>query len=116
MAVDLYFTEDKILLTGEKQHHFEIFLRTQLGEIINLPELGWVISDLFETQDNFKYSRYAQTLNYILAVAQSEDLDFTGSLEIVYDSQNRKILQGKDIIFLKQDVEGGNGLKQYGNR
>jgi hypothetical protein len=112
MAVDLFFTESEIGLTGEKQEHFDIFIRTELGEIINFPYLGWLASDLMESQ---KKSRYQQTLQYVLAVARTQELDFTGDLVIEVEN-GKNIMRGKNIVFLLQDVLGGNGRKQYGNQ
>lgn len=112
MAVDLFFTESNIGLTGEKQEHFDIFIRTELGEIINFPYLGWLASDLMESQ---KQSRYHQTLEYVLAVARTEELDFTGDL-VIEERNGKKVMVGKNIVFLLQDVLGGNGLNNYGNR
>ena len=110
MKVDLFFSEDEIFLTGEKQHQFEIFLRTELGEIINYPESGWKASTLFESQ---KKSRYQQMIEVVLAYARPEDLDFTGVLELERNENGKMILKGSDIVFLKQEAVGGNGIKKY---
>ena len=97
---DLHFTEDFIGITPEKKHQFEIFIRTELGEIINVPSMGWKAEDLMVNKGN---PRYQQTLEFVLDYARLEDLDFTGELTYTVDEQNRTIIKVDNIQFLKED-------------
>lgn len=96
---DLFFTESKIAITDEKKHQFEIFIRTELGEIINLPNMGWIIQDL-NVMNNPE--RYIYILKFIQNVATLEDLDFIGNFSFEITNNGRRILNLKNITFLKE--------------
>jgi hypothetical protein len=98
---DLFFTEEKIAITYEKKHQFEIFIRTEFDEIINLPSMGWIAQDL--NQMNYA-KRYKYILRFIQNVATLEDLDFTGDLSFEVGVNGQKILNLKNVQFLKEDV------------
>lgn len=97
---DLFFTESKIAITDEKKHQFEIFIRTELGEIINLPNMGWIIQDL-NVMNNPE--RYIYILKFIQNVATLEDLDFIGNFSFEITNNGRRILNLKNITFLKEE-------------
>lgn len=96
---DLFFTESKIAITDEKKHQFEIFIRTELDEIINLPNMGWIIQDL-NVMNNPE--RYIYILKFIQNVATLEDLDFIGNFSFEITNNGRRILNLKNITFLKE--------------
>lgn len=96
---DLFFTESKIAITDEKKHQFEIFIRTELDEIINLPNMGWIIQDL-NVMNNPE--RYIYILKFIQNVATLEDLDFIGNFSFEIANNGRRILNLKNITFLKE--------------
>lgn len=97
---DLHFTENFIGITPEKKHQFEIFLRTELKEIINEPAMGWKIEALMVDQWT---ERYQQTLEFMLAYAKLEDLEFTGELAFMIDDNGRGVIKADNITFLKED-------------
>lgn len=106
---DLQFEADFAGFTPEKGRQFEIFLCTELGEIINLPSMGWKVEQLIVPE---RSPRYQQTLEFIQAYARLEDLDFTGNLTYTIDNQNRVIMNFDNIKFLKEDkflLEQNNG-------
>lgn len=99
---DLFFTENKIAITYEKKHQFEIFIRTELGEIINAPSMGWIVQDLSQMNSA---KRYVYILRFVQNVATLEDLDFVGDLSFKLGNQGQRILELKDVTFLKQDLK-----------
>lgn len=106
---DFYFSSKFTGVTPEKKHQFEIFIGTELGEIINLPYMGWKAEDLMVNEGS---ARYQQTLEFILAYARLEDLDFTGNLTYTVDEQNRVVINFDNVKFLKEDtflLEANNG-------
>ena len=106
---DLQFEADFAGITPEKKRQFEIFIGTELGEIINLPDMGWRVEDLIVSEGS---GREKQTLEFILAYARLENLDFTGNLTYTIDEQNRVIINFDNVKFLKEDtflLEGSNG-------
>lgn len=97
---DLQFEADFAGITPEKKRQFEIFLCTELGEIINLPSMGWKVEHLIVPEGA---ARYQQTLEFIQAYAREENLDFTGNLSYTIDNQNRIIINFDNVNFLKED-------------